>query len=186
MKIKSICFNCLKKEFNKVGKKIPNGRSIQYAWQKARTSMGATSMNSDFNRLDDLLDAEANIVSVCYPCIYQMTVRDLADLDDERVNLINEYEVKITNIRHAKADLMGVEPKAIDIALAKAENVEYDEYSFFGMFNYKSCGFKKGIVKQSGWAKERVKYLDGLPKQQGLFADEVVIDDKCNSGYCGV
>lgn len=107
----------------------------------------------------------------CYPCIYQMSVRQLADLDDSRIELINEYEGKITAFRHAKYDLMGIKKYAND---------------FFGMFNYKKCGFKKGIVKQSKWAKERVKYLDSLPKQQGLFADEVVIDDKCNSGYCGV
>lgn len=122
----------------------------------------------------------------CYPCIYQMSVRDLAGLDASRIELINDYEVKITNFRQSKADLMGTKPEDIDRAMARAANIEYDEWNFFGMFNYKKCGFKKGIVKQSGWAKERVKYLDGLPKQQGLFADEVVIDDKCNSGYCGL
>jgi 3'-phosphoadenosine 5'-phosphosulfate sulfotransferase (PAPS reductase)/FAD synthetase len=122
----------------------------------------------------------------CYPCIYQMSVRDLADLEDSRIELINEYEVKITNIRQARADLMGVKPEQVDIAMAKAAKVDYDKWNFFGMFNYKKCGFKKGIVEQSGWAKERVKYLDGLPKQQGLFADEVVINDKCDSGYCGL
>lgn len=122
----------------------------------------------------------------CYPCIYQMSVRQLADLDDSRIELINDYEVKITNFRQAKADLMGTKPEDIDRAMAKAAKVDYEEWNFFGMFNYKKCGFKKGIVEQSGWAKERVKYLDSLPKQQGLFADEVVIDDKCDSGYCGL
>lgn len=108
----------------------------------------------------------------CYPCIYQMSVRDLADLDDSRIELINDYEVKITNFRQAKADLMGIE--------------NYNVNDFFSMFNYKKCGFKKGIVEQSKWAKERVEFLDSLLKQQGLFTDEVVIDDKCESGYCGV
>jgi hypothetical protein len=122
----------------------------------------------------------------CYPCIYQMSVRDLATLDSSRIELINDYEVKITNLRQAKADLMGTKPEDIDRAMAKAAKVDYEEWNFFGMFNYKKCGFKKGIVEQSGWAKERVQYLDGQPKQQGLFADEVVIDDKCNSGYCGL
>jgi hypothetical protein len=122
----------------------------------------------------------------CYPCIYQMSVRDLAGLDSSRIELINDYEVKITNVRNARGALLDIKPEAIDIAVAKAENVEYDEWNFFGMFNYKKCGFKKGIVEQSKWAKERVKYLDSLPKQQGLFTDEVVIDDKCKSGYCGL
>lgn len=122
----------------------------------------------------------------CYPCIYQMSVRDLAALDDKRIDLINEYETKITNLRQAKADLMGVKPDQIDKAIAKAAKVEYDEWNFFGMFNYKKCGFNKGIVKQSKWARDRVKYLNSLPKQQGLFADEVVIDEKCERGYCGV
>jgi hypothetical protein len=35
------------------------------------------------------------------------------------------------------------------------------------------------------WAKKRVEYLNSLPKQQGLFQDEVIIHDKCSSGYCG-
>jgi 3'-phosphoadenosine 5'-phosphosulfate sulfotransferase (PAPS reductase)/FAD synthetase len=118
------------------------------------------------------IDIYPNRSEECYPCIFQMKVRQLADLDHSRVKLINEVETKITNFRQAKADLMGVE--------------SYNANDFFGMFNYKKCGFKKGIVEQSGWAKERVKYLDGLPKQQGLFADEVVIDDKCDSGYCGL
>jgi 3'-phosphoadenosine 5'-phosphosulfate sulfotransferase (PAPS reductase)/FAD synthetase len=122
----------------------------------------------------------------CYPCIYQMSVRDLASLDSSRIELVNKYEVKITNFRQSKADLMGVKPDVIGRAMAKAAKIKYEKWNFFGMFNYKKCGFKKGIVEQSGWAKERVKYLDGLPKQQGLFADEVVIDDKCESGYCGL
>lgn len=108
----------------------------------------------------------------CYPCIYQMSVRQLADLDNSRVELINEYETKITNLRQAKADLVGVK--------------NYNAKEFFGMFVKTKCGNQEGILKQVEWAKQRVQYLDTLPKQIGLFADEVVIDDKCESGYCGL
>jgi hypothetical protein len=43
-------------------------------------------------------------------------------------------------------------------------------------------GNNAGIVAQQKWAKKRVEYLNSLPKQQGLFQDEVIIHDKCSSG----
>jgi hypothetical protein len=42
----------------------------------------------------------------CYPCIYQMSVRELADIDESRIELINEFEVKVTAYRKATSDLM--------------------------------------------------------------------------------
>lgn len=115
-----------------------------------------------------------------------MSVRQLANLDTSRIELINEHEVKITKFRHAKAELMGVKPAEIDKAMAAVESIDYKDWNFFGMFNYKACGNQKGIIKQTKWAKKRVEYLDGLPNQQGLFTDEVVVNDKCKSGYCGL
>jgi hypothetical protein len=42
------------------------------------------------------------------------------------------------------------------------------------MFNKNKCGNNAGIVAQQKWAKKRVEYLNSLPKQQGLFQDEVI------------
>ena len=106
----------------------------------------------------------------CYPCIYQLSARELAKIDDRRIELINEYEVKITNYKHAVKDLMGI---------------SYSKNEFFGMFNKNKCGNNSGIVAQKEWAIKRIEYLNSLPKQQGLFQDEMIIDDKCSSGYCG-
>jgi 3'-phosphoadenosine 5'-phosphosulfate sulfotransferase (PAPS reductase)/FAD synthetase len=106
----------------------------------------------------------------CYPCIYQMSVRELADIDASRIELINEFEVKVTEYRNATSDLMGI---------------KYAKGAFFGMFNKNKCGNNAGIVAQQKWAEKRVEYLNSLPKQQGLFQDEVIIHDKCSSGYCG-
>jgi hypothetical protein len=36
----------------------------------------------------------------CYPCIYQMSVRELADIDESRIELINEFEVKEQLYQH--------------------------------------------------------------------------------------
>ncbi len=107
----------------------------------------------------------------CYPCIYQMKVSQIADIDPSRIVVINNLETKVTAVRHAKYALMGV-------------NRRKDE--FFGMFNSKKLGGNDGIVKQVAYAKKRMEFLETLPKDgYGLFPDEVVIDDKCSSGYCG-
>jgi hypothetical protein len=37
-----------------------------------------------------------------------MSVRELADIDESRIELINEFEVKVTEYRKATSDLMGI------------------------------------------------------------------------------
>jgi hypothetical protein len=59
--------------------------------------------------------------------------------------LINEYEVKITNYKHAVKDLMGI---------------SYSKNEFFGMFNKNKCGNNSGIVAQKEWAIKRIEYLN--------------------------
>lgn len=107
----------------------------------------------------------------CYPCIFQCSFRQLADLDDDKVQVIHDLESKITKFRHAKYKLMGIKK---------------NKWEFFGMFNYKSCGNQQGIKKQVAWAKAKLARLNAEPKQQKLFADDMIIDDKCKSGACGL
>jgi hypothetical protein len=47
-----------------------------------------------------------------------MSVRELADIDESRIELINEFEVKVTEYRKATRDLMGI---------------KYAKGEFFGM-----------------------------------------------------
>jgi hypothetical protein len=47
-----------------------------------------------------------------------MSVRELADIDASRIELINEFEVKVTEYRNATSDLMGI---------------KYAKGAFFGM-----------------------------------------------------
>lgn len=96
----------------------------------------------------------------CYPCIYQCSKEDLANLDPERVTLISNLETKINKYTHSLYDL-----------LDKDENPN----QFYGMFNPNKCGGAQGIVEQQKWAKKELE-------KQG---DDWVINDKCKSGYCG-
>jgi 3'-phosphoadenosine 5'-phosphosulfate sulfotransferase (PAPS reductase)/FAD synthetase len=103
----------------------------------------------------------------CYPCIFQTKLTDLANLDEDRIEIIHDLEVRITNYRKAKADLMGV------------ENYNADE--FFGMFRNTLCEGAEGIKAQVEYCKQKIKEQEKQGQQLDLF----IIDDKCSSGYCG-
>jgi 3'-phosphoadenosine 5'-phosphosulfate sulfotransferase (PAPS reductase)/FAD synthetase len=127
---------------------------------------------SDTERDDILIKNNIEIYNgrseECYPCIFQTKLTDLANLDKDRIEIIHDLEVKITNYRQAKANLMGVK--------------NYNANEFFGMFRNTLCGGAEGIKAQVEYAKQKVKEQQKQGKQLELF----VIDDKCKSGYCGL
>jgi len=101
----------------------------------------------------------------CYPCIYQMSERQLAELDEDAICKIELLEGLVTNFQKAKYDLL--------------ETYQYENDEIFGMFNRTKCGGKNGIRAQVAWAKNQIKQEDS---QGDLF----IINDKCKSGACGL
>ena len=104
----------------------------------------------------------------CHPCIYESSKVKLRGIESDRIELIHNLELDITDFTNAKRKLQ--------------KHPKYDPNEIFGMFNSKNLGLtnsgagKGGIKDQIKWAKSPAgKYKHG---QEDMFCDDQL-------GYCG-
>ena len=164
-----------REEGGRLGKNSPKDRSNTTSYEECSPITGFPvvypiaymTQEQEYELLTrNNVDIYPNRSDECYPCIFQSGKKDLAGLDDARVDLIEDMENKLTRYKKARFDLMGR---------------EYDHDKIWGMFNFKTCGGNMGIRAQVEWAKRELGNKAG---DQGDLFD--IIDDKCDSGYCGL
>ncbi len=102
--------------------------------------------------------------SECHPCIYEASKTKLRNIEEDRIELIHNIELDVTDYQNARRKMQ--------------KNPKYNPDEIFTMFPSANLGGngKGGIKEQVKWANSaRGKYMLG---QDDMFCDE-------QFGYCG-